>query len=138
MQSALARTSGLAPFLSATAKTVPSKIEPLVTVMMPEKASFVEPSSPIPHSSYAMSKQLPKYGFLNPSVTSGIGGKQNLHCRKKPVLQPKTALRKRALGQNGRGFKSECCVAALKCTAYFEQGIQINIPSDVFEAKCID
>eukprot|EP00914_Ancora_sagittata_P033295 GHVO01067152.1.p1 GENE.GHVO01067152.1~~GHVO01067152.1.p1 ORF type:complete len:126 (+),score=11.24 GHVO01067152.1:75-452(+) len=74
MQGVVARSSGLANVLKATAKTVPSKVEALGAAVLSKPAPFFEKSPEKTHSNYALASQLPPSGFLNPRVTSGIGG----------------------------------------------------------------
>lgn len=74
MQRTVARASGLAPYLSATAKTVPSKFEAARTIAIVKNEEFLVESTPQKnHSSYAMATRLPKMGFLFPRVTCGVG-----------------------------------------------------------------
>merc|ERR1711976_380759 len=70
----VARVAGLSSALTATAKTVPSKFTGGI-VILPESLPKppTSPSQLGTHSNYALASQLPKYGFLSPKATSGIG-----------------------------------------------------------------
>ncbi|ELT96936.1 hypothetical protein CAPTEDRAFT_224546 [Capitella teleta] len=73
MQGVAARSSGLAQVLKATARIVPSKVEPLGAAVIQESLPFIEKPASKTHSNYALASQLPPSGFLNPRVMSGIG-----------------------------------------------------------------